>query len=322
MEGRQSVNIVTPVFNDWQSFGLLVRKIEAILAQRSPSTFVRILAVNDGSTTKISEDFQSFDFSAIQVIRIIHLTRNFGHQRAIAIGLCYAAEYFAEDAVVIMDSDGEDKPEDIVTLVDSMATHEETIVFAERSKRSESLSFRFFYGLYKRLYRVLTGAPISFGNFSVIPASLLRRVTSVSEVWIHVAAGIMKARLPIAAVPTSRGTRLAGVSKMNFVSLLLHGLSGIAVHSEIAAARLLVVSLIFITLSIVGIAVVLAIRFFSDVAIPGWATSSIGTLVSIFIEALLMSVLLVFLVLHNRSQQPFIPRLHYADYIAAVENML
>lgn len=312
-----------PVFNDWQSFTLLVEKIDAAIAESKEKLSINVIAVNDGST--IEETFQASTFQELKSIssaRIIHLTRNFGHQRAIAIGLCYAAEHLPHESAIVMDSDGEDKPNDVLTLIRASATNPGKIIFAQRAKRSESLMFRFFYALYKRVYHVLTGAPISFGNFSIIPPALLKRVSSVSEVWIHVAAGIMKARLPLAAVPTVRGVRLAGESKMNFVSLLLHGLSGIAVHSEVAAARLLVVSLIFILFSIAGIAAVLGIRFFSDVAIPGWATSSIGNLVAIFIEALLMSVLLVFLVLNNRSQQPFVPRLHYNDYVADVENIM
>lgn len=318
-----SVSIIMPVFNDWQSFSLLVEKIDAAIMESHEILSINVIAVNDGST--IEQSFQPDIFRQFQSIssaRIIHLTRNFGHQRAIAIGLCYAAEHLPSESAIVMDSDGEDKPEDVLTLVRASLTSPGKIIFAERSKRSESLMFRFFYALYKRVYHVLTGAPISFGNFSIIPPALLKRVSSVSEVWIHVAAGIMKARLPLAAVPTVRGVRLAGESKMNFVSLLLHGLSGIAVHSEVAAARLLVVSLVFILFSIAGIATVLGIRFFSDVAIPGWATSSIGSLVAIFIEALLMSVLLVFLVLNNRSQQPFVPRLHYNDYVAEVETIL
>ena len=325
MNSTQShtVSIIMPVFNDWQSFTLLVEKIDAAIAESKEKLSINVIAVNDGST--IEETFQASTFQELKSIssaRIIHLTRNFGHQRAIAIGLCYAAEHLPHESAIVMDSDGEDKPNDVLTLIRASATNPGKIIFAQRAKRSESLMFRFFYALYKRVYHVLTGAPISFGNFSIIPPALLKRVSSVSEVWIHVAAGIMKARLPLAAVPTVRGVRLAGESKMNFVSLLLHGLSGIAVHSEVAAARLLVVSLIFILFSIAGIAAVLGIRFFSDVAIPRWATSSIGNLVAIFIEALLMSVLLVFLVLNNRSQQPFVPRLHYNDYVADVENIM
>ncbi len=321
-ENSQEITIVMPVFNDWQSFGLLINALNTLSNQKPYQTHFTILAVNDGSTTPCTISGDTLQhLNSIASIRIIHLTRNFGHQRAIAIGLCYAAEHLAHAPTLVMDSDGEDTPEDVFTLIQALGVHTGKIIFAERAKRSENLAFRFFYALYKRLFRLLTGAPISFGNFSIMPKELLRRVSSVSEVWIHVAAGIMKARLPLTAVPTERGSRLAGESKMNFVSLVLHGLSGIAVHSEVAAARLLVVSFVFIIFSLLGIVAVLAIRLATDVAIPGWATSSIGTLIAIFIEALLMSILLVFLVLNNRSQQPFVPRLHYNDYISDIEHI-
>lgn len=311
-----------PVFNDWQSCTLLIQAIDTALCTAQESIAASVVIVNDGSTVPVElQKDVLHKLHTIVSVQILHLVRNLGHQRAIAIGLCYAAEHIPNASALIMDSDGEDKPEDILTLLHSSQVNTGQIIFAERAKRSEGALFRFFYALYKRVYRLLTGAPISFGNFSIIPAELLQRVASVSEVWIHVASGIMKAKIPFAVVPTERGTRLAGNSTMNFVSLLLHGLSGIAVHSDVAAARLLVVSLVFIVLSVLGIIAVVLFRLFSGIAVPGWATTMIGSLVAIFMEALLMSVLLVFLVLNNRAQQPFVPRLHYMSYISSVKTL-
>ena len=323
MEDRQSVNIVMPVFNDWQSFGLLVRRIddifEASAAQRHRA---RIIAVDDGSTVDYAaKDVDFSGCSHIESIHILRLTRNFGHQSAIAIGVCYIADQRADCPLVVMDSDGEDKPEDVVVLLDSSAHNAGKVIFAERTKRSESLSFRFFYALYKRLYRVLTGSPISFGNFSIIPTTLLRKVSAVSEIWIHYAAGLMKSRIPLTSVPTERGKRLAGHSKMNFVSLLLHGLSGIAVHLEVVAARMLVWSLVFLCFSIVGIGIVFSLRFFTNLVISGWASGITIGLLGILMQALLFSTLLVFLVLNNRMQRFFAPRLNYAHYIQEIESV-
>jgi glycosyltransferase involved in cell wall biosynthesis len=323
MEGRQLVNIVTPVFNDWQSFGLLVKKIDEVFYSYSAKNYsVAVIAVNDGSTS--DDGISESNYSAcrsIESVLIIHLTRNFGHQSAIAIGVCYLADQCPDLPLIVMDSDGEDKPEDIVALLDAAERAPGKIIFAERAKRSESFSFRFFYALYKRLYRVLTGAPISFGNFSLIPASLLRKVSAVSEIWIHYAAGLMKSRIPWTVMPTERGKRLAGRSKMNFVALLLHGLSGIAVHLEIVAARMLVWSLVFLCFSVAGIGVVFALRFLTDLVISGWASGITIGLIGILMQALFFSTLLVFLVLNNRMQRFFAPRLNYAHYIQETETV-
>jgi polyisoprenyl-phosphate glycosyltransferase len=317
---NRSIAIVLPVFNDWQSLRLLLRAIDETC--HTSGITIDVYAINDGST--IDPDLchaDTQDFRCIRSVRIIHLTRNFGHQRAIAIGLCHAAEHANTGAVVVMDSDGEDKPEDILTLATSSIGQPSKVIFAHRAKRSESLSFRFFYIIYKRVYKMLTGSAISFGNFSIIPAPLLQKATAVSEIWIHYAAGVMKSRLPIETIPTERGTRLAGQSKMNFVSLLLHGLSGIAVHLEVVAARMLVWSLILIAVSILGIGIVFSLRFLTNLAFPGWASGVTIGLLSILLQALLFSTLLIFLVLNNRTQQFFVPRLNYTQYIQRVEEI-
>ena len=70
------------------------------------------------------------------------------------------------------------------------------IVFAERAKRSESLAFRVFYGLYKLVHRVLTGQGVRVGNFSVIPRARLASLVVVSEMWNHYAAAAFASRQP------------------------------------------------------------------------------------------------------------------------------
>ena len=101
---------------------------------------------------------------------------------------------------------------------------------AQRSKRSESLIFRIFYWLYGRLFKLLTGASISSGNFSILPFSYLRRLIVEPSVWNHYAATMIKSKIPIRYVPTVRGVRYAGQSKMKFTNLVLHGLDGVLAH--------------------------------------------------------------------------------------------
>ena len=97
------------------------------------------------------------------------------------------------------------------------------VVFAERTKRSESFAFRFFYALYRWLHLLLTGVAVRVGNFSAMPYSLLRRLVAVSELWNHYAAAVFKSRLPYRLLPTQRANRLAGRPQMNFVALVIHG---------------------------------------------------------------------------------------------------
>ena len=81
------------------------------------------------------------------------------------------------------------------------------------------------------------------GNFSVIPRERLASLVVVSELWNHYAAAAMRSRQPFCTIPTRRAERLDGESKMNFVGLVVHGLSAISVYSDIVGVRLLIADL-------------------------------------------------------------------------------
>ena len=176
-----------------------------------------------------SQDLEHLVAFRGQQVQIVRLYRNLGHQRAIAIGLSYIAKEVSCEKVIVMDADGEDAPKDINALVAASEQSPDRIVFAQRTKRQESFTFRFFYGIYKFIFRQLTGKVITFGNFSLIPQRRLQNLVRVSEIWNNFPGGIIRSRIPYVAIPTERGKRLAGESKMNFVSLVLHGLSTISV---------------------------------------------------------------------------------------------
>ena len=126
------------------------------------------------------------------------------------------------------------------------------IVFAERTRRSESLVFRVFYALYKLLHRLLTGqgcgsaisARSRGGGFE--PGRCVRALEPLCGGRHPVPAALL-------LIPTRRSPRLCGRSTMNFVSLVTHGLSAISVHSDVVGVRLLVVSVLLALLTVGGI---------------------------------------------------------------------
>jgi polyisoprenyl-phosphate glycosyltransferase len=113
-----TIAIVTPVLDDWVSFNLLVDEISNLF---SGSEFAfHICAVDDGSSTPFDADAVALpESSCILSIEVIRLAANLGHQRAIAVGLCAIAESTEIDAVLVIDSDGQDRPIDIALLLAS-----------------------------------------------------------------------------------------------------------------------------------------------------------------------------------------------------------
>lgn len=241
MATGKSVLILIPCYNDWTAVRLLLPRID--LAVVDCGWNVSVLVVDDASGEPLPADWPAVELSAVHPVNVLHLRCNLGHQRAIALGLYHAHEFTDADAVLVMDGDGEDRAEDIPVLLEEFVrSGGAKTVFAARTRRMESWTFQFFYRAYKLVHVVLTGVEVRVGNFSVVPRSALVRLMAVSDVWNHYAAAVFRAQLPRELVPLERGSRLAGHSRMNFVSLLIHGLSAISVFADRVSARLLAAS--------------------------------------------------------------------------------
>ncbi|NEQ02410.1 glycosyltransferase [Moorena sp. SIO3F7] len=311
---RRNLVIVIPSFNDWEALEKLLLLIDEIIIPQG--TNLEVVIVDDYSTIPIPHSLTHQEHRQIRAVNILRLRRNLGHQRAIAVGLSYVYSHSDCDWVVVMDGDGEDNPFAIEHLLNvSDKTGNNKIIFAKRSKRSESYTFKFFYFIYKKLYLLLIGKEISVGNFSLLPVYLLKNVVVISEIWNHYSSGIYRSRIPYLEVDVPRAKRLAGQPKMNLVSLVTHGLSSIAVYGDIVGTRILlsVVVLLLILLLLLGL--VLLIRVFTDWGIPGWATYVSGLLVLSMFQLVLIGTVFSLIILSTRNQSNLIPVRDYKYYV-------
>ncbi len=298
MNQKKNIYCLTPVYNDWDSFAVLIQEILQLKQNLCSYNFF-VIAVNDGSTEDLTENF---DYKSIPTT-ILNLKINIGHQRAIAVGLQYIYNEVSDyDFVVVMDSDGEDKPEDIKDLINKASSeNEKKIIFAQRKKRQESTFFKVGYFFYKYLFYFLTGQKISFGNFSIIPKKLLSKVVHQNNIWNHYSGGIIQSKIPFEKVLLDRGKRYKGVSKMNFNSLIIHGLSSIAVYFDFLSLRILRYSLYGIGICFISVMYIFYQKLFTDNAIPGWASSLILIISGIILQ--LFSVTLIVLLLQLSSRK-------------------
>ena len=312
------IAVVTPVLDDWACFVALVTEISS--RYTGTDLIFHVYGADDGSIETL--DARSIVLpadSCVAAIEILHLALNLGHQRAIAVGLCAIADRAHFDAVLVMDSDGEDRPLDIAALLAASQRHPGHVVLAHRAKRSESPAFRFWYCVYKLVFHLLSGQAISFGNYSLIPMSAVQRLVHMPELWNNLAACILRSRLPYTTVPTVRGNRYTGRSTMNLVSLVVHGLSIMSVHSDVIFVRALLVAAFVASVSIAGIAAVTIIRFTTDLAIPGWATTAVGNLLMILLQTVVIITAASLTMLAGRSNRPIIPIIDCAPYIVRRE---
>lgn len=309
--------VLIPVFNDWDAAEIVVRQLSQVLSQQAIP--LKVLLVNDGSTIPKPVDFLAGVSPQVDGV-VVNLRRNLGHQRAIAIALAYVQENIAFRAVVVMDGDGEDDPKDVLFLLKKFAQEKETtIVFAARSKRTENLLFRLFYQIYRGIHLALTGINVQVGNFSILPPGAVDRLVAVSELWNHYAAAVFKARLPKSSILLPRAHRVCGQSKMNFISLVVHGLSAISVFSDIVGVRLLAVTTLLMIGCLLMVAAVVYVKFWTALAIPGWATNAVGMSLVLMFQAIIMSAFFIFITLNGRQNAGYLPIRDYRFFVLAVE---
>ncbi len=293
------LRILIPVFNDWDAVGMLLDRLDQAFVGQAvvPS----VLLVDDASTLAVT--LVRKPRRSLAVVEVLPMKRNLGHQRAIAMGLCHLqAAGPACDAILVMDADGEDDPSDTMRLIGRFKDlGSRSVVFAERTRRSEGIVFRCFYVLYRALHRMLTGFDIHFGNFSILPFNFLESMVTSPDLWNNYAASILKMHLPYAAVPTQRAHRYCGQSHMNLPALFLHGLGAISVFAESAGVRLLLAAG-GVTVGMVGVlALVIALRVGTTMAIPGWATFAGGLVLIMLLQVVVAAFLVVLFILNARN---------------------
>jgi glycosyltransferase involved in cell wall biosynthesis len=311
------IGIVIPVLNDWASLDLLISKLNDQAKQNK--LHFHIFVIDDGS----SEAPPCFlgGGPAHLDIQLVQLANNLGHQRAIAVGLVLASRVEDIGAVVVMDADGEDRPEDVPRLLSAWGEDPSLIVVAQRSERSEGLLFKIFYALYKLTFRIVTGEKIDFGNFCLIPRGSLSALTYNPAIWNNLAAAITRSTSHRKALPLARGVRFAGKSRMNFQNLLVHGVSAMAVYAEYVLLRLLISSGLLAALAVIAIAAVVGIRIVTDWAIPGWASFLAASFAIIFLQALMLSGIALFQLMSLRNVKTFIPAVDAPPLVLEVQDV-
>lgn len=269
--------VVTPVYEDVEASSRLFKELSTEFGQD-----VYVVAVDDGSV-KQPLGIKNLSNAGVDGV-ILKLRRNVGHQRAIAIGLGYASEHMqSTQHVVVMDSDGEDLPATISTLLAQLESDHVDVVVAQRKSRVETVRFKAFYAVYKSFFGLMTGRAISFGNFMALKPAAVKRLVSMQELSIHVAGAVLASKLRTRVSPLDRGPRYAGQSKMNFVGLTLHGFKALMVFAEDVLVRVGIACAGIAALAVGGAIVTILLKLIG-VAMPGWSSLAFGILVLMFLQ--------------------------------------
>tara|TARA_B100000941_G_scaffold40135_1_gene24198 strand:+ start:396 stop:1265 length:870 start_codon:yes stop_codon:yes gene_type:complete len=227
------IKILIPIYNDWQSVDKLINKIDNLVKEINHE--FSIFIINDGSSENKPH---GFGFSEnLHSIKVLNVKNNIGHARCIATGLKYIFQNEEFDYVIPMDGDGEDRPQEIKIFIDNLNYNPDTPIVGERVKRSEGPIFKLSYIIHKLITFVLTGKSIKFGNYTFLPKKTVEKLVNDKSTWSSFSGALSKLENNLATIPSERGERYFGPSKMNFLSLIKHSLSIIAVFKASVIIR-------------------------------------------------------------------------------------
>ena len=239
------IKILIPVYNDWKSVSKLLDEISNLSI--SPELQISVIIVNDASNHDRQDEDKNLE--NIHSIKILNMKINQGHARCIATGLKYIYEKEDFDYVIPMDGDGEDRPEEIQDFVNQIKSSNDRPIVGERIKRSENLLFKFCYQLHKLITLTFTGKSIKFGNYTCLPKTTVEKMINEKATWNSFSGALRKVENDLISIPSSRGNRYFGPSKMSFYNLIKHSLSIISVFRKtflIRSALFIILYILFI----------------------------------------------------------------------------
>jgi len=236
--------ILIPLFNDWKSVSRLLNEID--LQINNWKAEVSVFIVNDSSTEKRSGI--QFNFKKIKLVKILNMKKNTVHQRCIAAGLKYICKNEDFDRVIVMDADGEDRPEELNDFFIKAEENPNKTITGNRFKRSEGIIFKVLYETHKLLTLIFTGKLIKFGNFSCLPKNHVEQLIQKPYLWNSYSSSVVKTINERTFIASIRGSRYVLPSKMNLAGLIFHSLSIISVFRNLVIIRSILIFLIYLFL--------------------------------------------------------------------------
>ena len=240
----KKVIILIPVYNDWESLKKLLSEINESIALFNDINF-ECLIVNDASQIDLPELIKPNNLKSLE---ILNMKKNRGHARCNAFGIRYIFQNKKFDNLILMDGDGEDRPEEIKYLIEKNKEKPNLSVVAKRIKRSEGLFFQCLYQLHKLITFIFTGQNINFGNYSMLTKNDVEKLHSKASLWSSFSGSVKKNIKSFNKINSIRGLRYFGPSKMSLFKLIVHSLSIIAVfkYNVFLRSTLMIIALAYL----------------------------------------------------------------------------
>lgn len=260
------LSLVVPIYNEEELINKLLD--ESLLALKSITEDFEIICVDDGSFDRSLENLLAYRKNDVRV-KVVSLSRNFGHQAAYTAGLDYAkGEYIA-----MMDGDLQDPPALIKKMYEKITTDNLDVVFGYRGDRKEALPKKLMIKIFHRIFNKLSNinAPANVGNFSVMNRRALNAFLSLKEKNRYLPGLRFFIGFKQGFIEYTRPDREIGEAKMSFTRLTKLALDAIFSFSKLPIRVCLILGILGILFSLAGAGIVLYKKVVHE-AISGWTS--------------------------------------------------
>lgn len=263
-------SIVIPIFNEEQTIPELYRRLKTILDRLdSPA---EVILVDDGSTDSSFDLLQNLNRSDVR-IKILRLSRNFGHQIALTAGVSHAVG----GAVVLMDGDLQDPPELLPKLIAKWKEGYHVVYAIKRNRKENSLKRFAFHSFYRLLHTFSSiSIPMEAGNFSLMDRRVVDVLRQMPERSRYLSGLRAWAGFRQTGVEFDREARFAGKPQMTTYKLINLALDGLFSFSKAPLRLAIYVGTAVASISFLLAAYVIYEKLFTDKAILGWASTIVS----------------------------------------------
>jgi polyisoprenyl-phosphate glycosyltransferase len=267
MADTPEYSFVIPVFNEWEAIGLFYQRLLPILDQLDGNA--EVILVDDGSDDDSFDRMMEISLRD-QRIKVVQLSRNFGHQTAITAGLDFASG----KAVVVMDADLQDPPEIVLTMAQRWREGFDIVYAVRRERHGENRFKRFTAAKFYRLLRGLTDVdiPADVGDFRLVDRKALEAYKTMRENDRFIRGMFSWVGFRHTGVPYDREKRAAGETKYPLGKMVNFAIDGIVSFSNAPLRLALALGFAVSITSFVYGLVAIFLKLSGAFTVPGWTS--------------------------------------------------
>ncbi len=263
-------SIVIPIYNEQEIIPELSNRLKAVIDKLDDSA--EIIFIDDGSHDKSFEILESLQ-AKDPCIKLIGLSRNFGHQVAITAGI----DNTSGDAVILMDGDLQDPPELIPSMIRKWKEGYHVVYTIKKSRKENPLK-RFAFHSFYRLMQIFSSIsiPLEAGNFSLMDREVVKIIQKMPERNRYISGMRAWTGFKQTGIEFDRDIRFAGKPQMTLRKLIDLALDGIISFSNIPLRFAILLGISSSAISfLVGIFVIYE-KLITGKAILGWASTIVS----------------------------------------------